>query len=517
MKAVDGDELRRLTNTPQFHEAMPAWSPDGRQIAFYRQEGIINRGVFLVSALGGPERKVADQGHDSFLDTGRSVARHDRRNRWMTGASSRVLDTGARRRLTRSPHGFSDGYPKVSPDGKTVAFSRTKSPQSALFVVPMTGGEPTRLTEWGGEILRLDWTPDGRDILYPQNDTSGMRIFRIAATAGQTPIPVAGMPIGVNMLSVSQLRAGRTYRVALGYGQPDVGLRLIELESVTSTGVFATVTPFCDSTLIDMAGRFSRDGRQVAFESDRNGDPQVWVAGRDGSGVRSVTGPKGGFVNAGSWSPDGRFVAVEGLAGGNSDIYAVSADGGPAKRLTNGTAVDSDPEWSRDGTWIYYASSASGRSEIWKIPAAGGAAVRLTTGGGFEPRESPDGRIIYYVDAPVGNGLSRPATLKQISSAGGAETVVISGVPPGAWDVTDRGIVFVTGNAGVRATTPGAADALDLYSFADRRVHRMGELPFPVARYGVRRVLTVSRDGRWALAARIDRWERDILVADNVR
>ena len=58
--------------------------------------------------------------------------------------------------------------------------------------------------------------------------------------------------------------------------------------------------------------------------------------------------------------------------------------------------------------WIYYGSNASGRSEIWKIPAAGGTPVRLTTDGGFEPRESPDGRTIYYVDARVGNGLASP-------------------------------------------------------------------------------------------------------------
>src|SRR4029077_9187426 len=227
----------------------------------------------------------------------------------------------------------------------------------------------------------------------------------------------------------------------------------------------ATVTPFCDSTRVDMPGRFSRDGRHLAFESDRNGDAQIWVAGRDGSNLRSVTAPKTSFVNVGSWSPDGRYVAVEGLADGNSNIYIVSADGGPPKRLTNGPAVENDPEWSRDGMWIYYGSNASGRSEIWKIPAGGGAPVRLTTNGGFEPRESPDGRTIYYVDARVGNGLAPAATLKQIPSAGGAETVVLSGVPPGAWDLTDRGVVFVTGSAGVRSTTPGTDDALDLYSF----------------------------------------------------
>ena len=517
LKAVDGDELRRLTNTPQFHEAMTAWSPDGRQIAYYRLEGIRNGGVFLVSPLGGPERKIADEGGaPAWTPDGQSLV--------MTGAPAdgqgifqQVLNTGARRRLTQSPAGFSDDFPKVSPDGKTVAFTRGKSPQSALFVVPIAGGEPTQLTEWGEVIGRLDWTPDGREILYPQLDTSGMRIFRITAAAGQTPAAVAGLPIGVNMLSVSRPRAGGMYRVALGYGQPDIGLRLIDLESAAHTRVFATVTPFCDSTRVDMPGRFSRDGRHLAFESDRNGDAQIWVAGRDESDLRSVTAPKTLFVNAGSWSPDGRFVAIEGIAGGTSDIYVVGADGGPPRRLTNGPAVDNDPEWSRDGAWIYYGSNASGSSEIWKIPAAGGVPVRLTTHGGFEPRESPDGRAIYYVDARVGNGLAPAATLKQIPSTGGAETIVFSGVPPGAWDVTDRGVVFVTGEAGVRSTTPGAEDALDLYGFADRRVHRLGVLPFQLARYGVRRLLTASGDGRWALAAHIDRWDRDILVADNFR
>jgi Tol biopolymer transport system component len=517
VKAVDGDELTRLTNTPQFHESMPSWSPDGRQIVFYRQEGIINRGVFLVSPFGGSERKIADRGRgpawtpdsQSLVMTDRTADDH--------GIYLQVLDTGALRKLTQPPPGFSDEFPTVSPDGKTVAFARTKPPQSALFVVPMAGGEPTQLTEWRGEILHLDWTPDGREILYPQDDTSGMRIFRIAAIAGQTPTPVAGLPIGVNGLSVSRPRVGQTYRVALGYGQPDVGLRLVDLESATPAGVFAAVTPFCDSTRKDMPGRFSQDGRQVAFTSDRSGDVQVWVASSDGSGLRSVTPLKGGFVTAGSWSPDGRSVAVDGIADGNANIYVVSADGGPSRRLTSGRTVDNSPEWSRDGNWIYYASSASGRSEIWKIPAAGGTPVRLTTDGGFEPRESPDGRTVYYVDRSVGNGLTSPATLKQVSSAGGVETVVLSGIPPGAWDVTDRGIVFVTGAASVRTTTTSVPDALDLYSFADRRVHRLGALPFPVARYGVRRVLTVSRDGRWALAAQIDRWDRDILVADNFR
>ena len=53
VKAVEGDALWRLTDTPQFHEALPSWSPDGRLIAFHRSEGTMSRGVYLVSPHGG--------------------------------------------------------------------------------------------------------------------------------------------------------------------------------------------------------------------------------------------------------------------------------------------------------------------------------------------------------------------------------------------------------------------------------------------------------------------------------
>ena len=518
VKAVDGDALRRLTDTPQLHESMPAWSPDGRQIAFYATEGGTSVGVFLISSLGGPVRKVSGRGIDpAWTPDGRSLLFAINREGEDRGIFVQPVEGGTRRQLTEPPAGFRDAYPRVSPDGKTLAFGRSSGSekQTALFVMPMNGGEPVRLTEGEG-VGRFDWTPDGQEILYPQQDTSGLRVFRIVASPGHRAAAVPNIPIGVNMLSVSPTRDGRTFRVALAWGQSDIGLRLVDLQSVTPAGIFATEAPFCDATRIDMPGRLSRDGRHVAFASDRNGEAQIWVADRDGSGLRSVSRLTDGFENVGSWSPDGRYVAVSGTVHGNTDIFIVSVEGSSSRRLTEGLAIDRDPEWSVDGRWIYYTSNASGRPEIWKVAAAGGTPVRLTTGGGFEPRESSDGGVIYYVDAPSRNGLGIAAVLKQVSSGGGPETVVFDGVPPGAWDVTDRGIVFVKGDAGVAGST-AAPDELDFYNFADRRIQRLGELPFSVARYGVSRTLTVSRDGRWALAAHIDRWDRDILVADNIR
>jgi hypothetical protein len=62
IKAVDNDAMRRLTETPDLNEVQPAWSPDGRQIAFVRYAGTENLGIYVISALGGAERKIADCG-----------------------------------------------------------------------------------------------------------------------------------------------------------------------------------------------------------------------------------------------------------------------------------------------------------------------------------------------------------------------------------------------------------------------------------------------------------------------
>jgi Tol biopolymer transport system component len=523
VKAVDGDALRRITDTPQFHEALPSWSPDGRQIAFQRSEGTVSRGVYVVSPFGGPERKVVDiGGSPSWTPDSLALVMGGRTAAGVRAIFEHVVDTGERRQLTSPPPGFIDEFPKVSPDGTTLAFSRTSeslSRQAAVFVVPMAnaeGREPERLTDWSQYVGRLDWTPDGREILYPRYASGGPRVFRIAVSGGRPPTAVPGIPFGINMLSVSRGRQAGTFRLAFSYGQVDVGLRLVDLQSATAEGTVANSIPFCDSTRMDMPGRFSRDGVNVAFTSDRGSSPEVWLAERTGASLRRVPSLQAAAVNVGAWSPDGRSVALDAAVEGASDIYVVSTDGGPPTRLTDGRAHAGDPDWSSDGRWIYYASDASGRSEIWKIRVDGGKATQITTDGGFEPREAPDGRRLFYVDAPHQNGLGRGSTLKQVSVDGGPASVALSGVPPGAWDVTDTGIVFLSGVPGPSQSSE-LADALQFYSFSDRRVRRIGALPFLVARFGASRLLSVSRDGRWALISHIDNWPRDIVVADNVR
>ena len=519
IKAVEGDALRNLTNTPDVMEKYPQFSPDGQYIAFTRYvQG--RPSVFKVSALGGTEEMIADASEVAdWAPDGRSIVVVAGVPKGRSGLVHHVLETGARRWLTDAPRSFVDLHPRISPDGTTVAFTRLGGGRSALFLVPLSGGEPVLVGDWNSGVIGAQtWTPDGREILVARPVTSGRRLVRVKVGSREPEVPVAGIPHGSNSPAVSRLRSGSTYRLAFVNGQQDVGLRLVDLQAPRAGDTITAHSPFCDASRMDAPGRFSPDGRQVAFASDRGGSQQVWIANRDGSALRSVTQLQDATVSLGSWSPDGRSLAFDATIGDQTRIYLVPAGGGPVTRLTDGTASEIDAEWSRDGRWIYYSSNESGSSAIWKVPAGGGARTQLTTEVGFEPRESPDGRSLYFIDRPRFFGVGPISTLKRISVDGGSAEKVDVPVMPGAWDVTDSGIVFIfVPGLGGAQDFARAPDVLQIYDFAEGRVRTLGTLGFRVGPYGSSHFLKVSRDGAWAVASHVDRWDRDILIADRFR
>jgi len=138
VKVVGAGDPIALTSGPE-NDHGPAWSPDGRLIAFLRELNESTIGLFVIPPLGGVERKVAEVASPDWL----VLARYHRRLDWTrdshhlivsvperAGSPERLLlvsiDSGEKRWLTSPSDGspYADREPVVSPDGRTVAFAR---------------------------------------------------------------------------------------------------------------------------------------------------------------------------------------------------------------------------------------------------------------------------------------------------------------------------------------------------------------------------------------------------------
>ncbi len=510
VKAVGSEALRRVTETPE-SEVDPAWSPDGHRIVFVREDGE-HHGVFTMSQLGGDERQVSASGtHAAWGGDSKSVLIRDREgNVGPFGIYQVFLDTMERRRLTQAPMGDGDWRFEVSPDGTTLAFIRYgRSGIADLYVVPMGGGEPRRLSDWNASLYGLAWTPDGQEIVFSVEEATASRLWRIPVNTVRPGrgTPIGDVPVAATNPSISRPMSGHPARLAFQTITRDVDLHLIDLEAGAANDPIAS-TPFANSTRVESSARFSPDGGRIAFVSHRSGAPEMWVAGRDGSGLQQITSLGAAQLVVGAWSPDGADIAFDAAIAGNSDVYVVGADGRRLRRLTSDASTDGVPSWSSDGRWIYFSSTRAGAiPDAWRIPAGGGDATRITKHGSFEPRESFDGRYLFYLDRHPGS-VTVDGTARLVRARGDREEeVVLERVRPFLWSVTDRGIVFVTREPDF--------DAIDEYRFSDQRVARVGRLGFRIPKTYTH--LTVSRDGRRGLATEMVRFESDLMLLERFR
>ena len=466
-----------------------------------------------MSQLGGAERQVSASGtHVAWAGDSKSVLIRDGEgNTGPFGIYQVFLDTLERRRVTQAPVGDGDWRFEVSPDGRTLAFIRYEKRGIAdLYVVPVGGGEPRRLSIWSTSIFGLSWTPDGREIVYDVDEPPASRLWRIDANSA-TPArgsPIPDIPAAARSPSISRPPPGHPARLAFQTITRDVDIQLMDLDERLVNDTIASL-PFGTR----LASRVRPDSRRTAagLRSRRSAQAprEIWVANRDGSELQQVTTMGAVGVLVGGWSPDGLQIAFEAAVGGNTDVYVVGRDGGHLRRLTTEPSIDGIPSWSGDGHSIYFASTRAGViADIWRVAAGGGEAIRLTQHGGFEPRESRDGRYLFYLDRPPARlAIAGTARLMRLPLGGGQEEQILERVRPFLWSVTDTGIVFVTSEPDF--------DAIDLYRFSDRRVARVGRLAFRLP--GSYTHMTVSRDGRWALATRMVRFDSDLMRLDNFR
>jgi len=505
VKVVGTESVLRLTTNPEIDRA-PAWSPDGRYIAFHRHTETED-GIFLVPALGGPERKfysphLGAYWPSEFLDwspDGKFLAfTEEVPGQELTRISVVSVETLEKRAVTSPPPSVHTGdfWPRFSPDGRILAFLRFSVPGATeIWLVPVAGGEPKRLTYDNVGIEGLTWTPDGAHIIYSSVRGGTIGLWKISVAGGEAE----QLPVGrENAFWPALSRDGRRLAYSQRFGNENIW----RFEVPRGPGSAKPPTKLIASTESEWSQQFSPDGKRIVFVSTRSGNGEIWVCDSEGSKAVQLTNIGRPGPGTPRWSPDGRQVVFDCNAGGNLDIYVVRVEGGPPRRLTSEKSEEAVPSWSRDGRWIYFASDRTGNWQVWKMPAEGGKAVQLTKGGGLAAFESYDGKTLYYA-----KGLTVPG-LWEVPVEGGEETLVLEQLAAqlwGYWGLTQDGIYYY--NAKTRA--------IEFFSFAAHKVTKVatperdpisGEPGF-----------SVSPDGRWILYAQSDTNASHIMLVDNFR
>jgi Tol biopolymer transport system component len=464
VRNVDGGAPARLTNDPAADD-YPAWSPDGSRIAFLRSGA-----AFIVPSGGGDEKRIAEVAGSgvAWSPDGMllAICAQDPQT-GSPGIAFLTLATGGKRWVTHSTSSAKDEFPEFSWDGKEVAFVRTDTTISDVYVTPAAGGvPPRRLTTLGEPIRGVAWTPDDKFVIFD----SAHGLFRVPAYGSgvRTPVRVGTSDDSARQPSVSVRRTDGGSQLAFARAARDTDIVGMSI----GRSAPAVPAPITRSTLADHGPSLSPDGTRLAFSSGRTGIEQIWVCEVSGLNPRQLTFFESGLgASSPAWSPDGKTIAFDATARGNRDVYTVPADGGKVIRLTDQTTADAQPSWSHDGRWIYFMSDRSGARQIWKMRADGSEPRQVTKNGGYQAFESSGGARLFYSKERNQRGIW------SVPPDGGDEVPVLESAWHNSWALSGNYIYYLDFDH----ATPSMI-SVNRFDIRTASQVRFAQIPAPVAR-----------------------------------
>ena len=405
VRAVDGTRpvrvTRELDGTP-YHEELAVWSPDGANLAFLRLRDDGACSVHVVSALGGVEREVhrcrpylVDY-FDWSPDGRYLVVTRDRRD-GAPGLAIVDLESGETRDLAYAPRSSeSDLDPKVSPDGRFIAFRRGSAPFSDLWVVPATGGEARRVTELQSLVRGHDWFPDSRRLVLASDHEGGMSLHALDLRDGGLT------PLGQSDAYWPDVAARRARLV---FQRQSIEARMVEYPLASDTRMTRAIAP---SSADDEGGQYAPGDGRIAFVSSRSGQRALWLYDPASDSTRLLAHASGGTILRPRWSPDGTRIAYTAREGAESVQFVLEVRTGKSARVNPTGTSGRYGSFTPDGRSLVYSELGP---EGWRIVErtlddASRARVLEGGAGGSDPVYAPDGRHLYFTRV-VGDGLYR--------------------------------------------------------------------------------------------------------------
>ncbi len=323
---------------------------------------------------------------------------------------------GGPRQLTLGTR--NDRHPRVSPDGRTLAFlsdrriqaeqepdrpggTKDREDKDQIHLLPLDGpGEARRLTDLPRGVEAFEWSPDGRRLVAVSTSHAGT-FDEDARVRGTKRKPKPDEPPDSDYRFIDRLNY-----MLNGPGFQYDRIRHLWLVDAT-TGEASRLT---DGPVSDLQPAWSPDGSRVAFVSERHRDhdlalrPAIHVVDVRTRTVHAVTGGPRSMFAAPAWLPDGRTIAalgskLEGRGGSRDDVWLFPADGSEARAdggrnlsgrhdLMPGSGMNSDLTRSEparllpspDGGSIRFAAPIDGSYELWRIATDDGDLRRITRG-----------------------------------------------------------------------------------------------------------------------------------------
>jgi dipeptidyl aminopeptidase/acylaminoacyl peptidase len=289
----------------------------------------------------------------------------------------------------------SSNSPRWSPDGKSIAFlSARPAPgddgaRTQVWLLPLTGGEPRRVTSLPNGVTSFQWSPDGT---------------RLVVVSRSGPSDSAKSPSDA-----------RHYRHA-NYKFNDTGwfddkrahLWVVDLASGRPTQITS------GDDWNDADPQWSPDGRRIAFVSDRTGrafddsrNTDVWVIDAAGGPLTKISDHTTAD-NSPRWAPDGRTIAFLSAVPAKSHprIWLASSSGGTASTVA-ADGIDLIPtqlRWAEGGRALYFEAGVKGTTRLYRVDLAARRAAPVTSGERtvhLVDIDEKTGRLAYAANDPT--------------------------------------------------------------------------------------------------------------------